>query len=289
MNGARNKVGVLDGIEFSAARGPHGYAVRGRAWLGAALVLVGILAAGCAHNRKGGSAGEGFFMPSVPVFLSGPASVLLTNGGGYSAHLVLTTGTSMGRPDVVAGELLSRDSMLLFAQDKQTTEKRARSAGISFIWDVKENHGYMLSEAMQGYAPLGFSVRYTNILARAGGSEPERIEGHRCTEEDVTVSSTEGAAAQIQAWRVADLKGIALRIVLTSKPVPGTLSLSKLRPEAPPAVIFKPPESFTRYENADLMMSELTVRQHNLKKRPAEEWSDQETPRPGSPTNQRPR
>lgn len=258
------------------------------AGLGLVLMLAGILGSGCRHTRTGG-AGEGFFMPDVPAFLSGPMSVLLTNAGGYSAHVAFTTSPTLGKPDVVAGQLLARDSMLLFAQDKQTTERRARSAGISFIWDVKENHGYMLSEALQGYAPLGFVVRYTNILARPGGSGLERIEGHHCSEEDVTVSSTEGVAAQIQAWRAADLKGIALRIVLTSKPAPGTLNLSKLRPEAPPARIFKPPESFTRYENADLMMSELTVRQHNLKKRPGDEWSDQDLTRPGGPQYQRPR
>ncbi len=257
--------------------------------LGLLLALLAALVSGCAHSRSAEERAAGFFLPEVPVFLSGPMGVLLTNAGGFSSHLSMTTGPAPDsqKPEVISGQLLGRGELLLFAPEPQSLDKRLRSVGLGFIWNVRENSGYMLSETLQGFAPIGFSVRYTNVLATRTASMPERVEGHACTQDEVQVASSEGAVTRVQLWRAIDMKGFPVRIVGGPKPVTQTLTLSKIRLEAPPADLFAPPQGFTRYVTADQMMSELTLRQHNLKKRPAEEWNERELS-PNSPY-QRPR
>jgi hypothetical protein len=220
-------------------------------------------------------------LPEVPPFLSGPVAVLLTNAAGFGGRVALTTSTALEKPETVAGDLLGRGNLLLFVPDPQMADKHFRSAGLSFIWDVSANRGYLLSEALQGYAPLEFAVRYTNVVAGRSVTAPQRIEGHRCELAVVTVSSNEGRTAEFQVWQAADLKGLPLRTTSNTKSVTNVLSLSKVHLGPAPADLFNPPGDFTRYSSADVMMSELTVRQHNLKRRPAEDFTPPEAPGPG--------
>ena len=61
-------------------------------WQALCLLLAAVLTTGCAHSRdaeqRAGAAG-GYLPPEPPAFLSGPLAVVLTNMGGFSAHVVM--------------------------------------------------------------------------------------------------------------------------------------------------------------------------------------------------------
>jgi len=175
---------------------------------------------------------------------------------------------------------------LLFAPDPQKGDKQLRLAGLSFIWDISANSGYLLSDALQGYAPLEFSVRYTNVVIGRSAAAPQRVEGHHCELAVASVSSSEGKTTEFQVWQAPDLKGLPVRISSRADKVTRVLELSKVHLGPPREDLFKPPDDFTRYASADVMMSELTLRQHNLKRRPTDEFTAPET---GAPGQQQPR
>jgi hypothetical protein len=139
---------------------------------------------------------------------------------------------------------------------------------VSFVWDVAQNGGYMLSEALQGYAPIASNLRFTNVAAKAaaGGSTPERVEGHWCEQQELVVSSSDGAAVEFRVWRAADLKGFPLRINWATNSTSCAVSFSKLQLKAPPSELFSPPDGFTKYESPEAMMNELLLRQQSIRR-----------------------
>ncbi len=226
-------------------------------WLGAAGA--DLQAAG----GRGAMVGT-FGAPEPPVFVNGRMAVLLTNTDGFSAHAVL----SSGKTELASGELLGRGSRLLFAGTiGPVKEKRSRTGGVSFIWDTATNGGYLLSEPLQGYAPISSAVRVTNLVARAPGtkSAPTRIEGHRCEEEEATIASSDGSTSVYQVWRATDWKGLPIRISSGAEPAVLTLNLSKVKLTVPSADLFQPPDGFTKYDSADTMMNEHAIRQQTLR------------------------
>jgi hypothetical protein len=230
------------------------------------------LAAGCAGEpQTGGSATDvpahaavEVRAPKVPPFLNGPMAALLTNTGGFSARVVMETRPPSGQPEIVSGELLGRGSKLLFAADPDVSVKKSvRVGGISFIWDVARNNGYLLSEALQGYAPIASNVRFTNVVAGAGmeKSALEKIAGHPCEQAETIVTSSDGSVAAFHIWRAVDLKGFPVQITPATNATAPTVRFSKIRLEVPPGELFLPTDGFTKYENADAMMNELALRQ----------------------------
>jgi hypothetical protein len=250
-----------------------------------------MLACGCAHSHGNSRAAEAPPSPQVPPFLNGPMAVLLTNAGGFSAHVSLQTHYGGSPQEAYSGELLGRGSHLLFQPIYVNKwEKAFRNAGLSFLWDVAEGRGYVLSEALQAYAPYSSGYRATNVLFNAGNQAPEKIEGYRCVPREATVVSSDGAVAVFEVFQAADARGLPLRISAPSGSAPLVLNLSSLRLAAPSADLFQVPGSFTKYESAEGMMSELSMRQANLKrKEPAEPVESEQQPggmpgrRPGSP------
>ena len=89
------------------------------------------------------------------AFLNGPMAILLTNTSGFSCHVVMTTGSPPIPGETVSGNSCAGAPELLFAPDAHCPAgKRFARSGFSFIWDVAAQHGYLLSEALQGYAPI---------------------------------------------------------------------------------------------------------------------------------------
>jgi hypothetical protein len=201
-------------------------------------------------------------------------ALLLTNAEGFRAHVALTGG-SAGRPgESVAGELMSRRDKLLFAPEPAATGgKRARAEDFSFIWDVSEGRGFMLNGPLQGYAPVAAKTRFTNVVASAARitSPPEKVAGHPCQQAEVKVCSSDGTATVLCVWRATDLKGVPLRITGAPPGTPPALNFSKVRMESPPDDLFLPPDGFTKYASAEAMMTELTMRQQNHKRKPGYE------------------
>ena len=148
--------------------------------------------------------------------------------------------------------------------------KRARTEDFAFIWDVAANRGYLLNDPLQGYAPISYGRRFTNlaISAALNKAATENVAGHPCQQTEVTVAADDGSASVFRVWRATDLKGLPVRISGASDGTPVTLTLSKARLEAVPNDLFQPPNGFTKYDSAEVLINELGSRQHNLKQRP---------------------
>lgn len=230
------------------------------------LLAVGFLLCGCARDPRPGSAGGsvvGAFAPEPPVFLKGAVAMLLAQTDGFSAHVVQTTGSPVPAGQGFAGELRGRAGKLALAPARE--QAKSPRANIGFIWDVAEGHGFVLSEALQGYAPVTMSVKPTNLTSLATSTTTEAVEGHPCQQEQVTVAMSDGSSVGFRAWRATDLKHFPVRIVSSTNSTPFTLRFSNIRLAAPPADEFALPNGFTRYTSAEGMMTEMIVRQHNLK------------------------
>jgi hypothetical protein len=254
------------------ARNSARLALAGIGLSGLCVMIIAVLAAGCAHGyRAGGRDGAvaEILPPKPPIFLDGPMAALLTIADGFSAHVVMETRSSSNRAATVSGELLGRGSKLFFAPDESTPgEKRHPGGGINFIWDVTAGSGYMLSEALQGYAPISSGVRVTNVVIGTGteNSAPEKIGGHPCEQEQVSVASSDGSATVFHIWRAMDLRGFAVRINPATNSTFLSLNFSSVRLETPSGELFQPPDGFTKYDSAEALMNELMARQQNLRR-----------------------
>lgn len=242
------------------------------------FMAVAALSAGCASSHQtgdyAGSSGGGA-PPRPPLFLSGSVAVLLTNADGFNAHLLFETRRLAGPAETLSGELFGQGSKLFFMPDPGGNGKKRQAAdGLSFFWDVAEGRGYVMSEPLQGYAPMASDLRFTNVVTQAGAGAPLTIEGHRCQPEDAAVSSNDGLAAAFQVWRAADLRGFALRCASDTNSPTFTLSFSKVRLQPPPGELFRPPEGFTKYDSVENMMAELAMRRHNLRNKPSTDHND---------------
>jgi hypothetical protein len=244
---------------------------------GPLFLLVVALAAGCSHTPKNeGRAGltEVRPAPLPPLFLNGPMALLLANTDGFRAHIVLESGAPPQTVQLAAGELMGRGSKLLFAPlpagKSKKERKKAGGADSAFIWDVTENRGWVLNDPLQAYAPVSSSRQFTNLATAAAskGAAPEKIDGHACQPEEVTVTTADGTTTVFRVWRAQDLHSLPLRLTCPSTGAPLTLSLSNARLETLPNDLFLPPNSFTRYESSEAIMAELFLRKHNLNRKP---------------------
>jgi hypothetical protein len=206
-------------------------------------------------------------------------AVLLTNAPGFSCYLVMTAGSPPNPNETLSGQLLVRESRLLFAPDtKAPAVKRFARGGFSYVWDVAAQQGCLLSEALQGYAPVSSRIRVTNMSARASSPAPEMVQGHACQKTEIELASNDGASARFRVWRATDLKGLPVRIVAAAPGRPVTVSLSNFRLQAPAARLFAPPDGFTHHDSAETMMAEMAMRQENLKRKPTEAPPDFQRP-----------
>ena len=223
-----------------------------------------LLLGGCAHDRSGE---RSIINPRLPIFFGGAASLVLTNGGGYSARITEHMGAATAPEAEWSGQLLCQGTKLRFEPDaKGAADKGQRSAGFSFLWDVAEGSGCIFSETLQGFAPITAALRATNVFVQAKAAEAQTIEGHRCDLGEATVTRTDGSVVSFEVWRAADLGGLAMRVTAVTNSTPVTLSLSKVRLERLPLEVFAVPNGFAKYASLEAMLTELTIRQHNVKR-----------------------
>ena len=247
-------------------------AVRSRSlWPALCLAGLGLLAGGCAHSDKyeaQDKAFSGVYTPHPPAFLNGPAALLLTNATGFSAQVQAQAPGLTTRDETTSGQLLSRGTQLLYAPDPdETTEKRKRPGGFSFIWDVAENRGFVLSEALQAYAPVSSREQVTNMQFSAGQPTQERISGHPCELVQATLQKSDGTNAMFEVARATDRNGIPVRITSGANTPQLTLTLSRIRSQSPPADLFVVPEGFVKYNSPEALADELAARQLNLRRK----------------------
>jgi hypothetical protein len=183
--------------------------------------------------------------------------VLLTNGTGYSAHLTVQN-ESLGTPQGVnSGQLLCRGSKLLFAPaSNEPKKKQARGGGFAFIWDVASGHGYVLSGALQAYAPVSSSVQATNVVRENQSAAPA----------NASVQMSDGTTHNFQC-SPSDLAGVPGRISGIGGQMPLVISLSNISREIPAEDTFTPPDDFSKFSSPEAMADELAARQRNLRRK----------------------
>ncbi|MDB6019645.1 MAG: hypothetical protein JWR19_4134 [Pedosphaera sp.] len=230
---------------------------------GSLALAIALLAGGCAQpdrrENKASASGEEF-LPQPPVFLTGPAGVMLMNSVGFSAR-VRASGPS-GPLSSGSGQLVAQGGKFFF-EPTEGTGKHARAGGYSFIWDATNNRGYILSEALQAYAPIASSVQYTNQAFKSAPNTVEKIEGHPIEQATLVVDGSDGKQSRLGVSRARDLAGLPVRIASTEEPAPYTITFSQIRMEMSPAKLFLPPDGFIEYPSEEAMMNELAARQHS--------------------------
>jgi hypothetical protein len=215
----------------------------------------------------------GLLTPAPPAFLTGPIAALLTNAGSFSARVAMETNSRTGPLDFTSGTLLGRGGKLLLALEPHPTAlKQHSAASFMFIWDVAEGQGFLLSEALQGYAPLATNAqRCVALTVEPASVPPQKLDGQSCQRYDATARMEDGSVTGLHLWRAAALKGLPLRISPAGdSPLPA-LRLSRVRFEPLPPDLFAPPASFTKYDNSRALMTELVARQRNLSLKPKPE------------------
>lgn len=233
------------------------------------LLATGRLA-GCAHSRSR-EIRSGSQTPKIPPFLSGPVAALLVDSPGFQGKVTWVEQVGPSRVETVTGELAGRGSWLLYvpAADSKAAQ---REGGISFLWNVAENRGWLLDEALQGCAPMAATHRYTTSPPENRSAGPvERLQGHPCGQELVAVHSNDGEQSAFRVWRAQDMQGFPLCIAATNRVASPKLTFSKLRLGAVPAEAFQPPDGFRKYESVEALLNEQTLRQRNLRKGPQRE------------------
>jgi hypothetical protein len=197
--------------------------------------------------------------------------VFFTNSGGFSAHVTLETEDLVTRQNGGSGQLYCLGSKLFFAPEPKGADgKPAREAGFGFIWDGATNSGYVLSDALQAYAPVTSALHATNVVVQAKGlGDKSGSQGSEFSE--ITVQMSDGNNPKFQVWRAMGLKGLPLRITTVTNTIAFTLRLSNVRLGAPPADLFVPPNGFTKYSSPEAMVDELAARKLNLRRKGAPE------------------
>jgi hypothetical protein len=241
-------------------------------WLASAAVLF----AGCASRPKAlYHAGD----ETPPVFLTGPAAVLLTNVDGFSAKLTVSMPRAEGGRRTMSGDLLGRQGALIFQPASAVKGKRARrQGGMIFIWNETLHSGYVLSDALQAYAPTAAAVAPTNVALQSSAAVEEEANGHPCRRIEAMVQCGDGSSERFQVWEAEDAKSFPVRIRTESGAREMTLELSDVRLELPPPEVFGPPDGFIRYDTPAALMNDLIIRESALGKgaggRPAQTPSD---------------
>jgi hypothetical protein len=243
--------------------------------LNSALPLLAALAfllagAGCStrHAREGVLIG--LLTPQPPAFLTGPMAVLLTNTCSYSARVNVETNWRSNPREIRSGSLLARDGKLMLAvdPDPSAARKSAREATFLFIWDVAAGQGFLLSEALQGYAPIATNTRCTEVTLEPTRGPAQKIDGHTCQRFEAAVKLNDGSTAQFHVWRAPALKDFPLHIAPAGDATVPGVKFSRVRFATVPLEMFSPPDGFTRYESTQALMTELVARQRNLVLKP---------------------
>jgi len=196
--------------------------------------------------------------PEPPPILSIPVLALFTNQPAFGGHCRIEYLAPQSRKPL-AGELLHRANEFLFAAQAQ--EKKARGRETTFIWNTATNGGITLNDALPGYAPIGARAQVTSLQTTGKAPFSDKINGHACTQERVTIAVNDGSETQLTVWRAADLNGLPVRIRSESGTGRFVIDLNDVRLEQPSAALFEVPRDFTKYDSPKAMYDELLRRE----------------------------
>jgi hypothetical protein len=233
--------------------------------------LAAALLAGCASEKKQEAALGRLGDEAPPAFLVGPASIALTNFDGFSANVVSTT-SAAAEARAYSGEVIARQGRLIFQPFTTARIKKGRivRGGIFFIWDAVRQRGYVLSEALQGYAPIAAPSQITIVTPENMAQPPaERVNGHPCHRSGKMLVLRDGSTAKLTEWQADDLKGFPVRVRAESGGQVVTADFSEVRLDVPGLELFAPPGGFTQYASGAALINELMIRESSMKTGPS--------------------
>jgi len=193
-------------------------------WVGT-MVVAGVTLGflqGCAHesDRDFTESMAQIRRVEPPTFLTAEVANAFNNAT-FSAHVEAQRQPTDARP-FMTGDLFGRGGNLFFVADEPG--KKQKIAGrVSALWDASSRTAYLLNDPLQGYAPILNAPGAEVAVSRDAANFPTRIQG------------TNGMAAF-------------------------TLTISKVRPQAPPPELFVLPNGFKAYPSTDALLTELMHR-----------------------------
>ena len=228
--------------------------------LGLGLAIT--LAAGCAGNKKAEAALARPGDEAPPDFVTGPAMLPLEDFDGFSADVVETTSSSNGAP-AASGQLIGRMGRLIFQPRTTANIKKAKfyRGGMFFIWDIPTQKGYVLSEALQGYAPIFSPAGVTNQVPQNKDLASENANGHPCHRGQVMLALSDGFTARLTVWQADDLQRFPVRVRAETAGRAVTVDFSNIRLDLPNPQLFFPPAGFTKFPSSMALINELMIRE----------------------------
>lgn len=197
-------------------------------------------------------------IPTPPDFITGPASALFTNSDGFSALVTVDSLATASGKKTPAGRLVGRGGQLLYT---------AKDSDYTFLWDVAQHSGYVLSGSLQGYAPFSIQTQVTSFTttSEAAGPASDKVDGHHGHEAQVSVGMSDGTMAKFTSWRASDLAGLPVHILAVTPAPPLEIHLTQARKENINPEIFQPPDGFTRFSSVEAMMLEKGSRSASIR------------------------
>ena len=236
------------------------------------MAVAAALLAGCASEKRKEAALAHMGDEVPPDFLTGPASTALAGFDGFSAD-VLVTSPSVPDGPAAAGQLIERQGRLIFQPLSTARVKKGKivRGGMFFIWDSAARHGFVVSEALQGFAPISAPSQVTNVAPENKEPLSEQVNGHSCHRIETRVALSDGSTVKLTEWRADDLNRFPVRVRTESGGRQITVDFSGVRLDLPAPELFVPQEGFTRYDSASALISELIIRESTLRTGPTGE------------------
>jgi hypothetical protein len=249
------------------------------------------VAAGCTSEKKIEASMAHLGDETPPDFLTDAAMIPLQGYDGFSADVTETTATT-NNVAKGAGELIGRRGNLIFQPWTTANIKKAKyvRGGMFFIWDTAAHSGYVLSEALQAYAPISSPAGVTNQTATTKELASEIIDGHPCHRGQIMLAFDDGSSVRLTEWRADDLQHFPIRIQVENAGRGITVNFSNVRLDVPPPNLFVPPTDFSKYANATALINELMIRESSFRSGPSGQLAvpiEMAAPPPGAQGGQR--
>jgi len=235
------------------------------------LLLAGLVCAlwtgGCASSNPPSGFARGQvadMLPKLALVATGPLAAVLTNADAFSADFTLTITAGGGAPTKLSGRLLTGGGKLRLAADFSPSHRRLAADECDVIWNGATGQGYVVSEALQGYAPLAGGVHFSNVLTQVVTGGPDRLEDHPLDQANVTLLGENDQMFRLLVSRALDLDFLPVRIQSMNGPDLFTLTLSNLQRVRPGSGDFLVPYGFTKFAGAGALIDELVIRQQNF-------------------------
>jgi hypothetical protein len=244
---------------------PHGSSSRLWTYVRSAVgvLVIAWVATGCALGRRDArhlDVSEGRLLARPPDFLTGPVSVLLTNQDDFSAHLVVASARgSWQNVWPVSGNLFHQQGRLLFVPMPDESSPKSPWAGsFRFLWDVRSNSGFVLSEPLKAFAPASSSARFVpGLVGDNRNVGTAQIDDQLCQVGEATVTATKGVASDWRLWRASDLGNVPLRLASLPDTNDFRIELSQVQVQVQVPDLFQPPADFVEYRSVDALVSSL--------------------------------